>query len=100
MDFISDYIHSLFIIKNSTFIYFWFWQFCMSNIKKLKKHKIPSIYFLNNCSDNFFDQTSKEEYLKFGIANTYLITNYPLRKRINKSIQQADYVGCSIKLSG
>ena len=93
LDFISDYIHSLFIIKNSTLYIFGFGNSVCQILKKLKKHKIPSIYFLNNCSDNFFDQTLKEEYLKFGIANTYTITNYPLRKRINKSIQQADYVG-------
>ena len=63
----------------------------MPNIKGIKKKNIPSIYFLNNCSDNFFDKILEEENAKFGIKNHTV--NTFVRERVNKSIQESDYIG-------
>ena len=90
-DLISDYIHSLFINKSSNIYILGFGNSTCRILKELKKKNIPSIYFLNNCSDNFFDKILEEENAKFGIKNHTV--NTFVRKRVNKSIQESDYIG-------
>ncbi len=93
LDKISDYIHSLFLIKDSDFYILGFGNSTCQILKKTKKKKIKTIYFLNNSTDDFFDKTLDEEYRKLGIENIYTLPNLPLRKRIYKSIKEANYIG-------
>ncbi len=93
LDVISDFIHSLFLIKDSDFYILGFGNSTCQIIKKTKKNKIKTIYFLNNSTDKFFDITLKQEYKKLGIKNIFTIPNFKLRKRISNSLNNADYVG-------
>ena len=97
LDIISDYIHSLFLIKDSDFYILGFGNSTCQILKKTKKNKIKTIYFLNNSTDNFFDKTLEQEYEKIGIKNTYTLPNFKLRKRIRNSLHNADFVGAISK---
>lgn len=89
-DFVSDLIHSKFFINNSDVYLIGFGNSALFTLKKLKKKKIKSIYFLNNSSDAFFDQTLHDEYKKFNLPIPKI--NSSLRERINLSIKNSDFI--------
>ena len=93
MDWIADTIYSLFFIQNSDFLFMGFGNSCCKIIKKAKKKNIKTIYFLNNCSSSYRDKVLKEEYDKLGLSKFYNGEPKALTRKINESINMADYIG-------
>ena len=93
MDWIADTIYSLFFIQNSDFLLMGFGNSFCKIIKKAKKKNIKTIYFLNNSSPSYRDKVLKEEYDKLGLSKFYNGEPKALTRKINESINMADYIG-------
>mgnify|MGYP006086118479 FL=1 len=93
VDALTDYIYSLFYIDNVDYYILGFGGSTCKIIAKAKKKKIKTIYFLNNSSP-LFREKLKEEYKKLDLMQYYRKEDPIVTKKINLSIQQADYVGC------
>ena len=93
VDALTDYIYSLFYIDNVDYYILGFGGSTCKIISKAKKKKIKTIYFLNNSSP-LFREKLKEEYKKLDLMQYYRKEDPIVTKKINLSIQQADYVGC------
>jgi len=92
-DVLADIIYSKFYkIKSDVYI-LGFGNSSSRLIHLAKKKRIMTIYFLNNSSPKFRSKL-KDEYIKMGLSNYYTKEKSSLTKRINKNIQDADYVGC------
>jgi glycosyltransferase involved in cell wall biosynthesis len=87
----SDYIFSLFYVKNCEFLLIGFGSSCKKIIAKAKKKNIKTIYFLNSSSDGF-QKVVEDEYYKLGISQHYYKPSKIFRDRINESIKSADFV--------
>ena len=66
----------------------------MKTLVKSKKKNIKSIFFVVNAAPSFRKSVLENEYKKLGVTEYYNIEPYSLTKKINQSIQLADYVGC------
>ena len=93
VDALTDYIYSLFYINNTDYYILGFGSSTCKIITKAKKKKIKTIYFLNNSSPAFREKL-KEEFKKLDLMQNYIKEDPSITKKINLSIQQADYVGC------
>ena len=93
MDWATDTIYSLFFIQNSDFLLMGFGNSFCKIIKKAKKKNIKTIYFLNNSSPSYRDKVLKEEYDKLGLSKFYKAETKALTRKINESINMADYIG-------
>jgi glycosyltransferase involved in cell wall biosynthesis len=93
VDVLADLIFSKFYKIQSDVYILGFGNSSSRLIKLAKKNKIKTIYFLNNSSPKFRSKL-KDEYIKLGILEYYNKEKISLTKRINKNIQDADFVGC------
>ena len=91
VDWISDYIFSLFFVKNCDYLLIGFGSSCKKIIKKAKEKNIKTIYFLNSSSDKY-QKVVKDEYDKLDLSKHYFNVSQVYKKRINDSIKSADYV--------
>lgn len=92
-DILADLIYSKFYKIYSDVYILGFGNSSSRLIKFAKKKKILTIYFLNNSSPKFRSKL-KDEYIKLGLIDHYIKEKISLTERINKNIQDADYVGC------
>ena len=93
VDALTDHIYSLFYINNADYYILGFGSSTCKIITEAKKKKIKTIYFLNNSSPAFREKL-KEEFKKLDLMQSYIKEDPSITKKINLSIQQADYVGC------
>ena len=95
VDWITDYIYSLFISKNSDFLLLGFGNSSNRIIKKAKAKGNKTIYFVSTLGISFMEKQLKEEYAKLGLPKLFeqQKTSSLLRKAMDESIKMADYVG-------
>lgn len=92
-DILADLIYSKFYKIYSDVYILGFGNSTSRLIKFAKRKNIRTIYFLNNSSPKFRLKL-RDEYLKLGLIDYYTKEKISLTERINKNIQDADYVGC------
>ena len=92
-DILADLIYSKFYKIYSDVYILGFGNSTSRLIKYAKRKNIRTIYFLNNSSPKFRLKL-RDEYLKLGLIDYYTKEKISLTERINKNIQDADYVGC------
>ena len=92
VDWVTDTIYSSFFIQNSDLLLLGFGNTTCKIIKKAKKKNIKTIYFLNNSSPSY-RKVVKEEYDKLGLSKFYNGEPKALTRKINESINMADYIG-------
>ena len=95
VDWITDYIYSLFISKNSDFLLLGFGNSSSHIIKKAKAKGNKTIYFVSTVGISFMEKNLKEEYAKLGLSKLFeqQKTGSLIRKAMDESIKMADYVG-------
>ena len=94
IDWLADFIFSLFYIYKTEFILSGFGNSSLKTLVKSKKKNIKSIFFVVNAAPSFRKSVLENEYKQLGVTEYYNIEPYSLTKKINQSIQLADYVGC------
>jgi len=91
VDWLADYIFSLFYVRNCDYLLIGFGSSTKKIIKKAKKKNIKTIYFLNSSSDGY-QKIVKNEYAKLNLLNHYHMNSKIYRDRINESIQSSNYI--------
>mgnify|MGYP001414342185 CR=1 FL=1 len=89
VDWITDYIYSLFISKNSDFLLLGFGNSSSHIIKKAKAKGNKTIYFVSTAGISSFEKNLKEEYAKLGLSKLFeqQKTGSLIRKAMDESIK-------------